>query len=215
MIKAILFDLDGTLLNTLTDLTTSVNYALRKHGFAERATQEVRAFLGNGIRNLISKCVPEGTLSDDFETVFQTFKTHYVEHCLDVTAPYEGILPLLDELKARGLKMGMVSNKLDPAVQDLNARFFADYLSVALGESKTIRRKPHPDGVNEAMKRIGVLPKETLYVGDSEVDFQTARTAGMSCALVLWGFRDENDLRKLGAEIYLKTPEQLLAYLTN
>lgn len=215
MIKAILFDLDGTLLDTLTDLTTSVNHALRTHGLAEREKQEVRAFLGNGIRNLISKSVPEGTHPDDFELVFQTFKAHYVEHCLDETAPYEGILPLLSELKTRGIKMGMVSNKLDPAVQDLNARFFADYLTVALGESSTIRRKPNPDGVNEAMKRLGVLPSETLYVGDSEVDFRTAEAASMSCALVLWGFRDEADLRKLDAELYLERPEQLLAYITN
>lgn len=215
MIKAILFDLDGTLLDTLTDLTASINFALRTHGLPERKSTEVRAFLGNGIRNLVLKCVPKGTLPIDFESVFQTFKTHYVAHCLDATMPYEGILPLLSALKARGMKMGMVSNKLDAAVQDLNVRFFENYLSVALGESQTIRRKPHADGVNEAMKRLGVLPSETLYVGDSEVDFQTARTAGMPCALVLWGFRDENDLRKLGAEVYLKRPDELLSYLTN
>lgn len=215
MIKAILFDLDGTLLDTLTDLTNSVNHALRSHQQPERTMQEVRAFLGNGIRNLVRKCVEEGTSETEYEAIFQSFKAHYVNHCLDTTAPYSGILPLLSELKARGVRIGMVSNKLDAAVQDLNARFFADYISVALGESESIRRKPHPDGIEEAMARLGVQASETLYVGDSEVDFQTAQASGLSCALVLWGFRDEVDLRKLGAAYYLDKPEQLLTIAQN
>ncbi|RRD80604.1 HAD family hydrolase [Alloprevotella sp. OH1205_COT-284] len=211
MITTVLFDLDGTLLDTLTDLSVAVNHALQMYGLPQRSKNEVRAFLGNGIRNLITQCVPNHTDSILIEKVFVAFRTYYLEHCLDNTVPYPGIPPLLEELHRRGVRIGLVSNKVDTAVQELHKRFFADTISVALGESSEIRRKPHPAGVLEAMRRLKALPEETLYVGDSEVDFETSRAAGINCALVFWGFRDEIVLRALEAEYYFLSPEELLS----
>lgn len=210
MIQTVLFDLDGTLLNTLTDLANSVNHALEVHQLPQRTTQEVRAFLGNGIHNLIEKSVPEGTDAALLEDVFRSFKAHYLDHGLDFTAPYEGIIPLLQSLQQKEVKMAIISNKVDAAVQQLNAKFFADYMDVAVGEKPNIRRKPAPDSVVEAMSQIGAQPETTLYVGDSEVDFATAQAAGVKCALVTWGFRDELDLRQLHADYYISEPMELL-----
>lgn len=210
MFTTILFDLDGTLLDTLTDLSIAVNHALQVHDLSERSKQEVRAFLGNGIRNLIARSVPLDTDPILLEKVFASFRTFYMRHCLDNTVPYPGILSVLSELHRQGIRIGLVSNKVDAAVQELHQRFFADTISVALGESSEIRRKPHPDGVIEAMRRLKALPEETLYVGDSEVDFETSRAAGINCALVFWGFRDESVLRSLNSEYYLTSPEELL-----
>lgn len=211
MLKTVVFDLDGTLLDTLGDLAASVNHALRTHGLPERSLQEVRAFLGNGIRNLMLHSVPEGCTDDRFEQVFQSFREHYVQHCLDTTCPYPGIMTLLDELRTRGVKMAIVSNKLHPAVQELSKRFFSGYVTSAVGESATVRRKPNPDAVLAALAELGSTPEEAIYVGDSEVDLATARNAGLPCALVLWGFRDEAFLRALpGAKHFIKAPTDLL-----
>ena len=207
--STLLFDLDGTLLDTLSDLCNSVNYALRQHALPPRSRQEIRAFLGNGIHNLIERSVPAQTPSLLLEEVFCTFRNHYVQHSLDTTLPYPGILPLLAELRQRNVQMGIVSNKLDPAVQDLNRRFFADFMQIAVGESAGMRRKPHPDIVWKAMRQLQARPDETLYVGDSEVDFHTARAALLPCALVTWGFRDEPELRTLGADYYISAPADL------
>ena len=205
----LIFDLDGTLLDTLADLHASVAHGLRTHGLAERSVAEVRAFLGNGIRNLIERSVPEGTDPPTLEAVFADFRAHYLLHSLDTTQPYPGILELLERLRAAGVRMGIVSNKLDPAVQELNQRFFAHFMQVAVGESPGVRRKPHPDAVLEAMRRLNATPSETLYVGDSEVDYATAQAAGIACALVLWGFRDAPELRELGADFYAAAPADL------
>ena len=168
-ITTVVFDLDGTLLDTLQDLADSVNYALRTHGLPERTTAEVRQMLGNGIRYLM-------------------------EHAL----------------RRRGLRMAIVSNKLDAAVQELNERFFARYVDSAVGESETVRRKPNPDGVLEAIRRLGSTPDEAVYVGDSEVDFATARNAGVPCITVLWGFRDEDFLRSVGATTFAHRPADVV-----
>lgn len=205
-ITTVVFDLDGTLLDTLQDLADSVNYALRTHGLPERTTAEVRQMLGNGIRYLMEHAVPAGMVPEAFEPVFDTFRTYYVDHCLDKTQPYDGILPMLDCLRRRGLRMAIVSNKLDAAVQELNERFFARYVDSAVGESETVRRKPNPDGVLEAIRRLGSTPDEAVYVGDSEVDFATARNAGVPCITVLWGFRDEDFLRSVGATTFAHRP---------
>ena len=207
--STLIFDLDGTLLDTLADLHASVNHGLRVHGLAERSVPEVRAFLGNGIHNLIERSVPEGTDPAQLEAVFADFRSHYLEHSLDKTGPYPGILPLLERLHNAGVRMGIVSNKLDPAVQDLNRRFFADFMQVAVGESAGVRRKPYPDSVLEAMRRLGAAPAETLYVGDSEVDYATAQAAGIACEIVLWGFRDEPEVRALRADFYARTPADI------
>lgn len=197
MLNTIIFDLDGTLLNTLADLANSVNYALRCHKLKERTVNEVRQFLGNGIRYLMEHAVGGAVTGEAFEQVFATFRTHYVAHCLDLTQPYPGIMPLLEELKQRGIKMAIVSNKLHPAVQELAQRFFKGYISSAVGESATVRRKPNPDAVLAALNELGSQPSEAIYVGDSEVDLATAKNAGLPCALVTWGFRDESFLRTL------------------
>lgn len=147
MIKTILFDLDGTLLNTLTDLANCVNYALNANQLPQRTTAEIRAFLGNGIRNLIEKSVPQDTSTALTDKVFQAFKAYYLEHSLDFTAPYEGIRELLAILKERGVKMGIISNKVDAAVQQLNRQFFETYMDIAIGEREGVRRKPAPDSL--------------------------------------------------------------------
>ena len=197
MRNTIIFDLDGTLLDTLADLAASVNFALRTHHLPERTTSEIRQFLGNGIRYLMEKSVGGAVSGDAFEEVFQTFRSHYVDHCLDTTAPYPGIMNALNELNAKGYKMAIVSNKLHPAVQELNERFFKGYITSAVGESATVRRKPNPDAVLAALRELGSEESEAVYVGDSEVDLLTAKNAGLPCILVTWGFRDESFLRTL------------------
>lgn len=215
MLNTVVFDLDGTLLDTLGDLAGSVNYALRKHGLRECSLQEVRSFLGNGIVRLMQNAVKNAVEGVAFEEVFQTFRSHYLEHCLDTTQPYPGILPMMEKLRESGVKIAIVSNKLHPAVQELNRRFFADLVTSAVGESETVRRKPHPDGVLKALEELGSRPEEAVYVGDSEVDWETARQAGLRCVLVLWGFRDEDFLRGLpGVQAYLKSPDDLLRIVT-
>lgn len=175
---------------------------------------DIRHFLGNGIRRLMLDAVGGKVEGDAFEQVFSSFRKYYMEHCLDTTCPYPGIMSLLEQLKARGVKMAIVSNKLHPAVQELNQRFFAEYISTAVGESATVRRKPNPDAVLAALEALGSSPSEAIYVGDSEVDLATAQNAGLPCALVLWGFRDEDFLRSLpGAEHFVRRPEELLTLL--
>ena len=212
MLNTVVFDLDGTLLDTLGDLAGSVNYALRKHGLRECSLQEVRSFLGNGIVRLMQNAVKNAVEGVAFEEVFQTFRSHYLEHCLDTTQPYPGILPMMEKLREAGVKMAIVSNKLHPAVQELSRRFFAELVTSAVGESETVRRKPNPDGVLRALKEMGSRPEEAVYVGDSEVDWETARNAGLRCALVCWGFRDEEFLRTLpGTFAYAQSPDDLLS----
>ena len=212
MLNTVVFDLDGTLLDTLGDLAGSVNYALRKHGLRECSLQEVRSFLGNGIVRLMQNAVKNAVEGVAFEEVFQTFRSHYLEHCLDTTQPYPGILPMMEKLREAGVKMAIVSNKLHPAVQELSRRFFAELVTSAVGESETVRRKPNPDGVLRALKEMGSRPDEAIYVGDSEVDWETARNAGLRCALVCWGFRDEEFLRTLpGTFAYAQSPDDLLS----
>lgn len=214
MIRSILFDLDGTLLDTLDDLANSVNYALRTHHLPERSHTEIRSFLGNGIRNLMLDAVGRGMSDEAFEPVFQTFRTYYVEHCLDKSKPFAGIIDLLKALQQRGITMAVVSNKLHPAVVELNERFFKEYITSAVGESATVRRKPTPDAVLAALSELGCSKDEAVYVGDSEVDLQTAQNAGMQCMLVLWGFRDEDFLRSLpGASLFAQCPADILSWL--
>lgn len=214
MIRSILFDLDGTLLDTLDDLANSVNYALRTHHLLERSHTEIRSFLGNGIRNLMLDAVGRGMSDEAFEPVFQTFRTYYVEHCLDKSKPFAGIIDLLKALQQRGITMAVVSNKLHPAVVELNERFFKDYITSAVGESATVRRKPNPDAVLAALSELGCSKDEAVYVGDSEVDLLTAQNAGMQCMLVLWGFRDEDFLRSLpGASLFAQCPADILSWL--
>ncbi|GAY30309.1 phosphoglycolate phosphatase [Bacteroidaceae bacterium] len=213
-ITTVIFDLDGTLLNTLEDLAASVNYALKTNGYPQRTTNEIRTFLGNGVKSLVKCSLGKNDSDEIFEKVFNCFRTYYMEHCQDTTRPFDGILPLLEELKKRKIKMAIVSNKLQPAVEQLNNHFFKKHISSAVGESATVRRKPNPDAVIAAMNALGSRKDETIYVGDSEIDIETAKNAGIDCIVVLWGFRDECFLRSQYHNIhYIHSPKELLYLL--
>ena len=211
--KTVIFDLDGTLLDTLGDLSSSVNYALHRHGLPERSKADVRRFLGNGIRRLIEQSVPEGTTEEKTVAVLQTFREYYLIHSLDETAPYEGIMELLHQLHEMDVATAIVSNKLDPAVKELHQHFFSDTIRVAIGESSSIRRKPAPDMVDECIRLLGCDRQSCLYVGDSEVDLQTARNASLPCCSVSWGFRDKKQLIEAGATTIIDRPEELMGVI--
>lgn len=206
------FDLDGTLLDTLGDLAASVNYAMRTHGMPEHSVDEVCRFVGNGVRRLMERAVPGGAAHPAFEAAFATFRRHYMEHSLDTTRPYEGIPEMLQELKRRGRHTAVVSNKFDAATKELCRHFFPDTIDVAVGEHEAegIRKKPAPDTVLQALSQLGVGQEGAVYVGDSDVDIQTARNSGLPCVSVLWGFRDREFLLAHGAETFVSQPLELL-----
>ena len=209
MIKGVLFDLDGTLLDTLEDLYQSVNAALAACGFPERTRMEVRSFVGNGVRNLMVRSVPDREENPKFEECFQKFREHYAVHLNDHTTPYAGIMELLAELKEKGIPTAVVSNKSDAAVKELCRETFGDLVPLAIGESERVKKKPAPDTVIEAAAGIGVPLKDCVYVGDSEVDLATAENAGIPCISVSWGFRDKELLESLGAKTLLDTVAEL------
>ena len=209
MIKGVLFDLDGTLLDTLEDLYQSVNAALTACGFPERTRMEIRSFVGNGVRNLMVRSVPDGEENPKFEECFQKFREHYAAHLNDHTAPYAGIMELLAELKEKGIPTAVVSNKSDAAVKELCRETFGDLGPLAIGESERVKKKPAPDTVIEAAAGIGVPLKDCVYVGDSEVDLATAENAGIPCISVSWGFRDKELLESLGVKMLLDTVSEL------
>ena len=208
-IKAVIWDLDGTLLNTLDDLAASVNAALAMNGMPLRSTEEVRAFVGNGIRNLMMRAVPDGEANPAFDKALEDFTRHYGAHSRDRTRPYDGILEMLDKLSEAGMKHAIVSNKIDFAVKALSRAYFGERMCAAIGDDPSRARKPAPDSVLAAMREMGVTAQETVYVGDSDVDVLTARNAGVPCVAVLWGFRDEACLRAAGAERLAHTPDEL------
>ena len=207
-----IFDLDGTLLDTLGDLAASVNYALRTHRMPEHSVDDVRRFVGNGVRKLMERAVPDGADNPRFDETFATFRQYYMAHSLDTTRPYEGIPETLAALKARGCHLAVVSNKMMAATQELCHHFFPDTIEVAIGEDEAagIRRKPAPDTVFVALKTLGVGKEDAVYVGDSDVDIQTARNAGLPCISVLWGFRDRDFLINHGAQSLITHPSELL-----
>lgn len=213
MYNTFIFDLDGTLLNTLDDLAASVNYALRTHGMPERTLDEVRSFVGNGVRLLMERAIPEGSANPRFEETFATFRAYYMEHSLDTTRPYEGIPEMIHALKQRGCRLAVVSNKFYAATQELIRHFFPE-ITVAIGEHEAegIRKKPAPDTVFEALRQLGVGKEKAVYVGDSDVDLQTARNSGLPCISVLWGFRNRDFLLAHGATTFISRPEELLKY---
>ena len=208
-ISTIVFDLDGTLLNTLEDLADSTNYALRQYGFAERTLEEIRAFVGNGVRKLIERALPEGAENPLFNSVFSCFKSYYVDHCMEKTGLYAGIPEMLHELKSAGYHLAIVSNKLQSGVDELYEHYFSDTVEVAVGERPELNRKPAPDMVVLALETLGVSTDEAVYVGDSDVDVATARNSGLPCISVLWGFRDKEFLVQHGAHCFAQTPEEI------
>ena len=209
----VIFDLDGTLLDTLEDLMLSVNHALSGRTEVRRSLQEVRGFVGNGVRRLMVLSLPGGERNPQFEEAMADFRAHYAVHCRDHTRPYPQIMDMLRELKARGLKMGIVSNKPDAQVKDMNGEYFGGMFGAAMGEKEGVRRKPAPDSLFCAMEELGSTKSATLYVGDSEVDVMTAKNAGVDCLSVTWGFRDRDVLEEAGAVRFIDAPMELPALL--
>ena len=220
MFNVYVFDLDGTLLDTLQDLANSVNYALRQHGMPEHSIDDIRRFVGNGVRLLMERAVPDGARNPQFEAAFATFRQYYMQHSLDTTRPYDGIPELIHELKNRGCQMAVVSNKMMAATQELVHHFFPD-IPVAIGEHEAagIRKKPAPDTVYEALRQLGIIhhpssiihhPSDIVYIGDSDVDIATARNSGLPCISVLWGFRSRDFLLAHGATTFAEHPFDIL-----
>ena len=205
-----IFDLDGTLLSTLDDLAASVNHALRELNLKTHSTDDIRRFLGNGARKLIERAVEGGAQNPLVYEVEQKFRAHYLVHSLDTTQPYPGVIQMLDELRRRNKKIAVVSNKFYAATQQLCRHFFAQQVEVAIGERADIRKKPAPDTVLEALSQLHADKSSAVYVGDSEVDIETARNAGLPCISVLWGFRDRPFLEAHRATCFVERPEQIL-----
>lgn len=207
--KLAIFDLDGTILDTLEDLTDATNYALGEHGYPLRTIDEIRRFVGNGIRKLIERAVPASLTEEEISSVHQTFSAYYQQHCADKTRPYEGILPLLRRLRTEGCLTAVVSNKADAAVQPLCRQYYDGLFDYAVGERPGIRRKPAPDAVLEVLRRLEVDAADAVYIGDSEVDIQTAANAGLDAIVVTWGFRDRNYLESQGGKRFVDRPEEI------
>ena len=213
MYKTIIFDLDGTLLDTLTDLHASVNAALSSYGLPERTREEVRAFIGNGIVKLMQRAVGIADYPQ-LDGVTSLFKEHYGAHCKDATKPYDGVMEVLQKMVAAGIKTAVVSNKADFAVKLLAEEYFQGLLLDAVGENESagIRKKPAPDSLLAVMEKLGAAAEDTLYVGDSEVDIQTAQNAGVACLSVTWGFKDKKFLVENGATLFADTSFEILQY---
>jgi len=205
-----IFDLDGTLLSTLEDLAASCNYALRTNGMPERTIEEVRRFVGNGVKKLMERAIPGGLDNKKFAKTYQDFRQHYMMHNLDTTQPYPGVMEMLEQLKDRGKNIAVVSNKFYAATQALCRHFFGDLVDVAIGEREDIRKKPAPDTVNEALRQLHATREGAVYIGDSDVDVMTAENSGMPCISVLWGFRDLDFLIAHKARIFVSSPLQIL-----
>jgi len=207
-----IFDLDGTLLDTLKDLTDSTNYALRHSGMPEHTIDEIRDFVGNGVKKLIERAVPDGLNNPKFEETYEHFREHYLTNSLHTTQPYPGIMDMLHTLSTHGKKMAIVSNKFYTATEELCRHFFGDYIHVAIGEREDIRRKPAPDTVLEAMRQLKADISTTVYIGDSDVDLATARNSGIPCISVLWGFRSREFLAEHGATTFVDAPSQIIDF---
>ncbi len=215
MTDTVIFDLDGTLLDTLEDLTDSVNHAMEKFGFPVHTIEEIRTFVGNGAPKLLERSIPDGVANPDYEAALTAFKAHYAEHCEDKTGPYAGVPEMLAGLKEQGYHLAVVSNKFDGAVKKLCKKYFGEFISVSIGESEEVKRKPAPDTVYRALRELGCDAFHAVYVGDSEVDIQTAKNASLPCISVTWGFRSEEKLRDEGApeHMMIRTPRELVPLL--
>lgn len=215
MKKAVIFDLDGTLLNTLDDLADSTNYALSKFGYPTRTIDEVRQFVGNGVAKLIERAIPEGKNNPNFEKCLAIFKENYAQNMYNKTAPYNGIIEMLSNLKSKGIKIAVVSNKFDLAVKELCKKYFEGFIDFAAGENEAqgIKKKPAPDTVISVLNEFNFAPEDAVYVGDSDVDIMTAKNSQMPCISVTWGFRDEKFLLENGATILINAPSEIYNHL--
>ena len=208
-IRNIIWDMDGTLMDTLQDLAMAVNHALRKYNMPERTMEQIRRSVGNGVRRLVLLSVPDGEQNPQFQAVFDEFRNWYLLHCEDHTVPYEGIQNVLHELKSAGYRMAIVSNKLQEGIDELHRRWFSDTIDVAIGERPGIARKPAPDMVRLAMSELGASVGDSVYIGDSDVDLATARNSGLQCISVLWGFRTREELLQVGADFFAESPQDI------
>ena len=213
MKHAVIFDLDGTLLNTLGDLRAATNHALAVRGLPPHSMEEIRQFIGNGIRLLICRAMPEGTPEAEIDAALDDFKAYYAAHIHDRTVPYDGIPQLLTALRKRGIKVAVLSNKIDSASQQLIEYFFPGKTDVVFGEHVGVPRKPDPTSCRMVMQQLGVQPEQVLYVGDSGTDMQTAKNAGLYAVGVTWGFRSKEVLLEYGADVLVHRPEQILQIL--
>lgn len=215
MKKTVIFDLDGTLLNTLDDLADSTNYALSKFGYPTRTIDEVRQFVGNGVAKLIERAIPEGKNNPNFEKCLAIFKENYAQNMYNKTAPYNGIIEMLSNLKSKGIKIAVVSNKFDLAVKELCKKYFEGFIDFAAGENEAqgIKKKPAPDTVISVLNEFNFASEDAVYVGDSDVDIMTAENSKMSCISVTWGFRDEKFLLENGATILINAPSEIYNHL--
>ena len=211
--KAVLYDMDGTVLDTLGDLVNAVNHTLEHFNMPQRSEKQIMGYLGNGARNLITQAAGEGASSELIDEMLAFYLPWYNSHCTILTAPYPGIIELMQTLKAAGVKQAVISNKQDSAVKPLAAQYFPGLLESALGESETVKKKPNPDAVLAALKELGVDKCDAIYVGDSEVDVQTAINADMACAAVSYGFRSVEELEAAGAKMIFHTVKELSEYL--
>lgn len=209
MTKAVIFDLDGTLLNTLGDLTAAVNHALTAYGLPTHTEAEVRTYIGDGVKTLIARSCPADADEATLAAVLAAYLPYYAAHNMDFTVPYEGVTEILAQLRRRGVKTAVVSNKHDPGVQALCAHYFGGLLDLAVGGGDARPLKPAPDGVLYAMEQLGVTPDEVWYVGDSTIDVVTARNAGVRCAAVSWGFHDRDRLAAEHPAVLADNAEQL------
>ena len=210
MTKAVIFDLDGTLLNTLGDLTAAVNCGLDACGFPRHTEAEVRTYIGDGVKQLIARACPPDTDAATQEAVLAAYLPYYAAHNADLTVPYDGVMELLATLKEAGVRLAVVSNKHDPGVQSLCARFFGEYLELAVGADGTRPLKPAPDCLLYAMEKMGLDPADVWFVGDSVMDVQTAHAAGVPCAAVTWGFQDADRLAAENPTVLVDTAAELL-----
>lgn len=211
--NTIIFDMDGTLLNTIGDIADSVNYILKKYGYSLRTYEEIISFVGNGSERLMELSLPNGRNNPNFEMYLEEYKEYYLENNNIKTSPYEGIMELLKELSERNYKLAIVSNKNDENIKSLNKIYFGDYIKTAIGQSKDVKRKPAPDMVYSVLYELNSDIENAVYIGDSEVDIYTAKNANMHCVSVCWGFRDKEYLKEQGAEYLIDEPYELLEFL--
>lgn len=214
MVKGIIFDLDGTILNTLDDLFYSTNYALEQYNLKTRTYEEIRCFVGNGVRVLIEKAVGI-EYQHLVEDVLKTFKTHYQAHSFDHIRYYQYIEEVLKKLNRKGIKLAVVTNKFDAAAQEIINKYFPSIFDVVLGETKELKRKPHPDMCNYVLNKLGIKNSEVLYIGDSEVDIETAKNANLKCISCSWGFRTKEELILAGASLIIDDPRKILSMIEN
>ncbi len=208
--KAAIFDMDGTILDTIDDIANSVNYSLKKYGFGERTLEDILSFVGNGIHRTLEKSVPPGTADSVVDILFDCYNEHYKVNCAVNTRPFDGIKEVIEELRKAGVYTAVVSNKEDRDAKVLSDMFFGGLFDCVVGRKKNTRRKPYPDSTLDVLSHLGISTREALYIGDSEVDYETAKNASVDVALVTWGFRKESFLSAFEPNYLVKIPNEIL-----